>query len=77
VWIDSNGKANWSSTAKDATELNGYQVYAEEAGKIGLFPGGHWISFKDWPLWSSVGAAWGEVFPYFPAHLNRSNDYRW
>jgi peptidoglycan LD-endopeptidase CwlK len=42
-----NGKAEWD------TELggnrNGYKVFASAASKIGLFSGGYWQSFKDWP----------------------------
>ena len=29
--------------------VNGYRVYADEAEAVGLTPGGHWTSFKDWP----------------------------
>ena len=43
-----NGKAEWSTTKK-VNGLNGYQVYAEEAKKLGLDAGGLWKSFKDWP----------------------------
>jgi peptidoglycan LD-endopeptidase CwlK len=43
-----DGDAEWSTTRK-INGLNGYKVYAEEAKKIGLTPGGLWTSFKDWP----------------------------
>lgn len=41
-------KAEWS-TRKEINGLNGYQVYADIAESMGLFPGGHWRNFKDWP----------------------------
>ena len=43
-----DGKAEWSSS-KLINWKNGYQVYAAEAKALGLFPGGYWKSFKDWP----------------------------
>ena len=43
-----DGKAEWS-TQKLVNGLNGYKVYADEAEVVGLTPGGHWKSFKDWP----------------------------
>ncbi|MDT4955825.1 MAG: peptidoglycan LD-endopeptidase CwlK [Acidobacteriota bacterium] len=43
-----NGQAEWSTTKK-VNGLNGYQVYADEAEKLGLTAGGHWNKFKDWP----------------------------
>jgi peptidoglycan L-alanyl-D-glutamate endopeptidase CwlK len=43
-----NGDAEWSSTRK-INGLNGYHVYAEEAAKLDLTPGGLWPTFKDWP----------------------------
>jgi peptidoglycan L-alanyl-D-glutamate endopeptidase CwlK len=43
-----NGAAVWSTTKK-INGLNGYHVYAEEAEKIDLTPGGLWPTFKDWP----------------------------
>jgi hypothetical protein len=42
-----DGKAEWS-TRKLVDGLNGYQVYADEAEKLGLTAGGHWATFKDW-----------------------------
>jgi peptidoglycan LD-endopeptidase CwlK len=42
------GQAEWSTT-KQLGALNGYQVYAEEASKLGLDAGGLWRRFKDWP----------------------------
>ncbi len=42
------GRAEWSTTRKIAG-VNGYQVYAEEASKLGLDAGGLWRRFKDWP----------------------------
>ncbi len=41
-----NGDAEWSTTRK-INGLNGYHVYAEEAAKIGVTPGGLWTTFKD------------------------------
>jgi peptidoglycan LD-endopeptidase CwlK len=43
-----NGNSEWS-TDKLVGGLNGYHVMADEAEKIGLSAGGHWVSFKDWP----------------------------
>ena len=43
-----DGRAEWSTTRK-VGGLNGYQVYAEEASKLGLDAGGLWRRFKDWP----------------------------
>ncbi len=43
-----NGDAEWSTTRK-INGLNGYRVYAEEAAKLDLTPGGLWPTFKDWP----------------------------
>lgn len=43
-----DGKAEWSSS-KLINWKNGYQVYAAEAKALGLFPGGYWKNFKDWP----------------------------
>jgi peptidoglycan L-alanyl-D-glutamate endopeptidase CwlK len=43
-----DGRAEWSTSRKVAG-VNGYQVYAEEATKLGLDAGGLWRRFKDWP----------------------------
>jgi hypothetical protein len=43
-----DGRAEWSTTKK-VDGLNGYQVYAEEASKLGIDAGGLWTRFKDWP----------------------------
>lgn len=43
-----NGRAEWSEKKK-INGLNGYAVYAEEAGTLGLDAGGLWSKFKDWP----------------------------
>ncbi|TAN67495.1 MAG: M15 family peptidase [Methylobacter sp.] len=43
-----NNKAEWSSQ-KTINGLNGYRVYAEEAAKLDLDPGGLWRTLKDWP----------------------------
>jgi peptidoglycan LD-endopeptidase CwlK len=43
-----NGGAEWSSTRK-INGLNGYRVYAEEAARLDVTPGGLWPRFKDWP----------------------------
>ena len=43
-----DGRAEWSTTKK-VGGINGYQVYAEEASKLGLDAGGLWRRFKDWP----------------------------
>jgi len=40
--------AEWS-IKKKINGVNGYQVYTEQASNVGLFPGGAWVSFKDWP----------------------------
>jgi len=42
------GAAEWS-TRRLINGLNGYQVLADEAEKLGLTAGGHWKSLKDWP----------------------------
>jgi peptidoglycan LD-endopeptidase CwlK len=42
-----NGKAEWDTSVGGTR--NGYRVYADLAAKAGLFPGGHWQTFKDWP----------------------------
>ena len=62
------GRAEWSTTRK-VNNLNGYQVYAEEAKKLGLNPGLLWPRFKDAPhvqLRSadnphSSGLSWPEI----------------
>ena len=46
-WLVDN-QAMWS-TKKMLNGQNGYQVYAEEAKRLGLTPGGFWNSLKDWP----------------------------
>lgn len=43
-----DGKAVWSTT-KLVNGENAYKVYALEATKVGLFAGGNWSKFKDWP----------------------------
>lgn len=43
-----NGAAEWSTT-KVINGVNGYQLLANEAQKLGLTAGGHWKTFKDWP----------------------------
>ena len=43
-----DGRAEWSTTKK-IDGLNGYQVYAEEASKLGIDAGGLWRRFKQWP----------------------------
>lgn len=43
-----NNQAEWSPQ-KIINGLNGYRVYAEEAVKLELDPGGLWRTFKDWP----------------------------
>ncbi len=43
-----DGRAEWS-TVRKVDGVNGYQVYAEEAAKLGLDAGGRWRRFKDWP----------------------------
>lgn len=43
-----NGKAEWSTT-KLVNGVNGYKAYAQHAAAVGITPGGHWKSFKDWP----------------------------
>lgn len=47
MWVVS-GKAVWSHTRR-VEGLNGFRVYAEEASRLGLSPGGLWKSFADWP----------------------------
>lgn len=37
-----NDRANWSVSFKNSNGLNGYQVYAEEAKKLGLVSGYYW-----------------------------------
>lgn len=43
-----DGEAEWSSS-KLINGKNGYQIYAAAARELGLFPGGYWENFKDWP----------------------------
>jgi len=43
-----DGQAEWSTT-KMVNGLNGYQVYTEEAQKLGLTPGGLFKKLKDFP----------------------------
>jgi hypothetical protein len=43
-----DGAAEWS-LRRMVDGQNGYHVYADEAEKLGLTPGGHWPRFKDWP----------------------------
>ena len=43
-----DGSAEWS-TRRLVAGVNGYQVYAEEAKRLGLTPGGYFRSLKDWP----------------------------
>lgn len=45
-WLK-NGKAVWDTEIGGVK--NGYKVYADVAAQAGLFAGGHWQSFKDWP----------------------------
>lgn len=47
VWVV-DGKSEWS-TQKKASGINGFSVYADQASALGLDPGGHWKSLKDWP----------------------------
>lgn len=42
------GQAEWS-TRRLVQGINGYQVYAQAAGTVGLTAGGLWPRFKDWP----------------------------
>jgi peptidoglycan LD-endopeptidase CwlK len=46
-WFDGD-HAQWSVEV-DAAGVNGYRVYAEEAKRRGLEPGGLWQSIADWP----------------------------
>lgn len=58
-----NGKAEWSTTKKNANGVNGYQLYANEAELLGLTAGGHWPKFKDWGhVQLRVTANVGKVF---------------
>ena len=41
-------QAEWSALKKIAGQ-NGYQIYAEEAKRLSLTPGGYWNRLKDWP----------------------------
>ena len=43
-----DGAAEWS-LRRMVNGQNGYHVYADEAEKLELTPGGHWPRFKDWP----------------------------
>lgn len=43
-----DGQAEWSTTKK-INGVNGYQLYAAEAKKLGLTAGGLWAKLKDWP----------------------------
>jgi hypothetical protein len=47
AWIVDN-KTEWS-TQKKVSGINGYSLFAQEARKAGLDPGGLWKSLKDWP----------------------------
>jgi peptidoglycan LD-endopeptidase CwlK len=45
-WLK-NGKAEWDTEVGGIK--NGYRIYADTASQEGIFAGGHWQSFKDWP----------------------------
>jgi hypothetical protein len=47
LWL-LDAKAVWSTT-KLINGENAYKVYASEAAKVGLFAGGNWPKFRDWP----------------------------
>lgn len=48
VWVDNNKKLNWNPIQK-INGVNGYQLFAEEAVKLGLSPGGYWEKKPEWP----------------------------
>jgi peptidoglycan L-alanyl-D-glutamate endopeptidase CwlK len=61
-----NGKPEWDPE-KQVGGIKGFHVYADlaETSEVGLTPGGHWSSFKDWPhvqLRSAAGPQ--NVFSY-------------
>ena len=67
-WEREEGRAEWSTRRTGADGgPNGYRVYAKEAARMGLEPGGWWRSFKDWPHVQKVSsrvldvATWREV----------------
>lgn len=43
-----DGKAEWSAR-RQIDGQNGYEIYANEAERLGLTAGGHWKTAKDWP----------------------------
>jgi peptidoglycan LD-endopeptidase CwlK len=47
-WVDVNRKVNWSYV-RVVDGVNGYQIYAQEAEKLGLTAGGRWDTKADWP----------------------------
>jgi peptidoglycan L-alanyl-D-glutamate endopeptidase CwlK len=47
MWVV-DGRAKWS-TQELVGGVNGYRVYAQEAQKLGLTPGGFFTKLKDWP----------------------------
>jgi peptidoglycan LD-endopeptidase CwlK len=48
AWLDSNNKITWNAEKK-LGGVNGYQLYAEEAVKLGLTAGAHFTHLKDYP----------------------------
>jgi len=71
-----DGRAEWSTT-KTEMGLNGYQVYAEEAKKLGLEAGGYWTSLKDWPhvqLRSAPSPAYAYTLPQIDAEMKARFD---
>lgn len=45
-WLKS-GRANWDLSLKDENKQNGYEVYADEARKLGLEAGFYWKNLVD------------------------------
>ena len=73
VWVV-DGKAEWS-TRRLIEGVNGYQVYAQAAAKLGLTAGGLWSSLKDWPHVQWRPAA-SPTKLYSLAHINRLMEER-
>jgi len=48
VWVDFAHRVNWNPKQLQDGK-NGYQIYTEEAEKLGLTPGGQFAIGVDWP----------------------------
>lgn len=72
--------AEWSTTKKatltDGRLMNGYRLYAEVAGEIGLTAGGLWRRLKDWPHLQKHSGSVKSVHPTM-REIDREMKARW